>query len=79
MGKCLESFRTNVFVTKNVPFDLKLNLFDLLATVVGNVDIDVDAGSADPDLPVQASRDSNDFDSGIARFQPLIRRRKRAR
>jgi hypothetical protein len=79
INKRLESSRTNVFVAKNVPFELKLNLLYLLATVVGNVDIDVDAGSADPDLPMQASRDPNDFDSGIARFQPLIRRCKRAR
>jgi hypothetical protein len=75
----LESSRTNVFVAKYVPFKLKLNLFNLLATVVGDVDIDVNAGPADPNLPVQASCNPNDFDSSITRFQPLIRSCERAR
>lgn len=42
--------QTNVFVTENVPFQLEFDLLDGFAAVVHDVHIDIDAGSADPDL-----------------------------
>ena len=59
---------TNVFVAENISFELKFNLLDCFATVIGNVNVDVDTRSADPDLPVQTSRDSDDLDRSIARL-----------
>jgi hypothetical protein len=68
-----------VFVAENIAFQLKLNLLDSLTTIVGNVNIDVDARSANPDLPVQASCYSDNFDGSITRFEPLVRRSEGAR
>lgn len=68
-----------MFVAKNVSFQLELDLLDGLATIIGYVNVDIDARSADPDLPVQASCDSDNFDGSIARFQPFVRRGERAR
>lgn len=57
-----------MFVAENISFELKFNLLDCFATVIGNVNVDVDTRSADPDLPVQTSRDSDDLDRSIARL-----------
>ena len=42
--------QTNVFVTENVPLQLEFDLLNSFAAVVHDMHIDVDAGSADPDL-----------------------------
>jgi len=51
---------------------LKFNLFDDFAAVVGDVDVDVDAGTADPDLAMEAGCETNDFDGGSVRLDPLV-------
>lgn len=61
-----------MFVTEYVPFQLKLNPLHRLAAVVGDMDIDVKTGAADPDLSMQTSSDSDNFHRGIAELGPLV-------
>jgi hypothetical protein len=61
-----------VFVAQNIPLELKLNLLDILPAIVDDMYIDVDAGSADPDLSVKTSRYSYDIEDTVAGFNPLV-------
>lgn len=61
-----------MFIAEDVSFQLELYLLNGFAAVVDDVNIDVDAGSAHPHLPMQACSDSDNFHSDIARFYPLI-------
>jgi len=67
------SCMTNVFITKYVPFQLQLNSFNRLAAVVCYMNIDVDARSADPYLPMKARGNTNDFNGIIAGLDPFVR------
>jgi hypothetical protein len=65
-----------MFVAQYISFQLQLNLFDHLAAVVGDVDVDVDARPTNPDLPMEACCDANDFQGSLTRFDPLVGCRK---
>ena len=64
--------QTNVFVAKYVSFQLKLDLLYRLAAIVDDVNIDVEAGSANPDLSMEPCSNPNNFDSGVAGFDPFV-------
>jgi hypothetical protein len=51
---------------------LKLNLLDCLPAVVGDVHIDIETGTADPDLPMKACGNSNDLNSSVAGPDPFV-------
>jgi hypothetical protein len=61
-----------VFVAEDVSLQLQLDFLDLLATVVGDVNVNVDTRSADPDLTMQTCSNSDDFDAKVVRFGPLV-------
>lgn len=62
-----------MFVAQYIPFQLQLNLLDRLPAIVGDMYVNIYACSADPDLSMKACSDPNDFQGGLARFDPLIR------
>lgn len=64
---------TNVVIAKDIPFQSKFNLSDGLATMVGDMNINVDAGTADPHLSMQTGCNANNFKSVFARLDPLVR------
>lgn len=61
-----------MFVTKNVPLQLQFDLPNRLAAMVHNVNINVDAGAADPDLPMQTGCDFNDIYGSVTSFDPFV-------
>jgi hypothetical protein len=62
-----------VFVAQHIPLQLHFDLLDGLATVIGNVHIDVYACTTDPYLPMQARCHSDDFNGSFSRLDPLVR------
>lgn len=55
-----------MFVAKNIPLQMQLNLLDRLAAIVGDMNVDIYAGTADPNLSMQAGCQSNDFKCIVA-------------
>ena len=64
--------RTNVFVTKYVSLQLQLYFLDRFAAVVGNVHVNINVCPADPDLPMEACRQSDNFERCLPSLEPLV-------
>ena len=61
-------------VAENVSFQIQLELLDSLPSIVDNVHVDKDGGSADPALAMKSSRDSDNLEGRASWFGVLVRR-----